>query len=69
MIDLKQEKLINSILYFKKNTKNYRKMKLFKLLYFLDFVHFKNYGTTVTGMEYSAWKMGPVPERLYHEFK
>jgi len=37
-------------------------MKLFKLLYFLDFVHFKNYGTTVTGMEYSAWKMGPVPE-------
>lgn len=44
-------------------------MKLFKLLYFLDFIHFKQYGTTVTGMEYSAWKMGPVPERLYHEFK
>ena len=43
-------------------------MKLFKLLYFLDFVHFKLYGTTVTGMDYYAWKMGPVPEKLYYEF-
>jgi uncharacterized phage-associated protein len=68
MIDLKQEKLINAILYFLKSTKNCRKMKLFKLLYFLDFVHFKLYGTTVTGLEYYAWKRGPVPEKLYYEF-
>jgi uncharacterized phage-associated protein len=68
MINIKQEKLINAILYFVKNTRNCRKMKLFKLLYFLDFIHFKYYGTTVTGMEYYAWKLGPVPEKLYNKF-
>lgn len=65
MINLKQEKLINAIIFFVKNTKNCRKMKLFKLLYFLDFIHFKKYGTTVTGLEYYAWKRGPVPKKLY----
>ncbi len=68
MIDLKKEKLINAILFFVKNTKNCRKMKLFKLLYFLDFIHFKLYGTTVTGLDYFAWRKGPVPKKLYFEF-
>jgi uncharacterized phage-associated protein len=68
LIDLKKEKLINAIIYFVKNTKNCRKMKLFKLLYFLDFIHFKQYGTTVTGLEYFAWPKGPVPLKLYNDF-
>ncbi|MBL7995461.1 SocA family protein [bacterium] len=63
----KQEKLLNAIIFFVKNTKNCGKMKLFKLLYFTDFIHFKRYGITVTGMEYCAWKMGPVPKKLYED--
>jgi uncharacterized phage-associated protein len=38
-----------------------------KLLYFLDFCHFKQTGKTVTGLEYYAWRMGPVPKALFEE--
>lgn len=38
-----------------------------KLLYFLDFYHFKYKGKSVTGLEYFAWEMGPVPKDLYDE--
>lgn len=68
MVDNKKEKLINSIIFFTKRTKNCGKTKLFKLLYFLDFIGFKKYGSTVTGLEYYAWKYGPVPQKLYHDF-
>ncbi len=64
MIDVTKQKLINAISFFVKNTKNCKKVKLFKLLYFLDFIHFKRYGTTVTGQDYYAWPLGPVPKNL-----
>lgn len=48
-----------------KHTKNCRKTKLGKLLFFLDFTHFKKYGTSVTGYDYIAMPMGPVPIQLY----
>ena len=44
------------------------KLKLFKLLYFLDFEHFKQTGESVTGLEYFAWPKGPVPKALENEF-
>ena len=56
-----REKLINAIVYFAANTKFCGKTKLMKLLYFLDFKHFKETGKSVTGMQYDAWEMGPVP--------
>lgn len=59
--------MINAIIFFAKNTKFLGKVKLFKLLYFLDFEHFKETGRPVTGMDYHAWKMGPVPVVLYEE--
>jgi uncharacterized phage-associated protein len=62
-----REKLINAIIYFAKNTKYCGKTKLLKLLYFLDFRHFKQTGKSVTGMEYDAWEMGPVPKDLFIE--
>lgn len=62
-----REKLINTIVYFCKETNNCGIVKLFKLLYFLDFEHFKKTGRSVTGLDYYAWKMGPVPVRLYDE--
>jgi uncharacterized phage-associated protein len=62
-----REKLINAIIYFAKNTKYCGKTKLLKLLYFLDFMHFKRTAKSVTGLIYSAWEKGPVPVKLYDE--
>jgi uncharacterized phage-associated protein len=62
-----REKLINAIIYFANNTKYCGKTKLMKLLYFLDFCHFKQTGKSVTGLEYFAWEKGPVPKVLFEE--
>lgn len=67
LISHNREKLLNAIIYFSKHTNNCGKTKLFKLLYLLDFGHFKETGRSVTGMEYVAWKMGPVPLALEQE--
>ena len=63
-----REKLINAITYFAANTKFCGKTKLMKLLYFVDFKHFKETGKSVTGMSYDAWEMGPVPVPVFEEF-
>jgi uncharacterized phage-associated protein len=62
-----REKLINAILYFAEKTRYCDKTKLLKLLYFLDFSHFKQTGKSVTGLNYFAWEMGPVPKELFEE--
>ena len=67
IITYQREKLLNAIIYFAKNTRFCGKTKLMKLLYFLDFEHFKKTGKTVTGQDYFAWKMGPVPKSLFEE--
>lgn len=63
-----REKLINAAVFFAENTKYCGKIKLIKLLYLLDFEHFRQTGQSVTGMDYFAWKMGPVPVSLYAEW-
>ena len=62
-----REKLLNSIIFFCNNTKHCYKLKLMKLLYYLDFWHFKETGKSVTGLTYKAWKKGPVPSQIYWE--
>ena len=62
-----REKLINAISYFVKNTRYCGKTKLMKLLFFLDFCHFKQTGKSVTGLDYYAWERGPVPKDLFEE--
>ena len=56
-----REKLINAVLFFTKFTKHCHKLKLFKLLCFLDFEHYRQTGYPSIGLEYLAWPMGPVP--------
>jgi uncharacterized phage-associated protein len=36
-------------------------------LYFLDFIHFRETGKSVTGLNYYAWEKGPVPQDLFFE--
>jgi len=69
LITHEREKIINAIIFFAKNVKHLGKIKLFKLLYFLDFEHFKETGRSVTGLDYYAWKMGPAPAALFDEIE
>jgi len=69
LINHNREKLLNALVYFSRNTHFCGKTKLFKLLYFLDFIHFRETGKSVTGLNYYAWDKGPVPQDLFHELK
>lgn len=64
-----REKLLNAILYFSNNVSKPTKIKIFKLLYFLDFEHFYQTGKSVTTLEYFAFERGPVPRTLYKEIE
>jgi len=64
-----RSRLRNAIVFFAKNTESCGKIKLFKLLYMLDFEHFRQTGKSVTGFEYQAWKFGPVPVELMEEWE
>lgn len=67
IITYHREKLINAIIYFALHTRKCGKTKLLKLLFLLDFCHFKYTSKSVTGLEYFAWDRGPVPKNLYQE--
>jgi len=69
LINHDRDKLLNALVYFSRNTHSCGKTKLFKLLYFLDFIHFRETGKTVTGLYYYAWEKGPVPQDLFHELQ
>jgi len=62
-----RKKLLNAIIYFTKNVKKPSKVKIFKLLYFLDFKHFQQTGKNVTNLDYYALDFGPVPRSFYEE--
>ena len=62
-----REKTIDAVAFFSKNTNYCGPLKLFKLLYFLDFINFRETGVSVTNLQYFAWKEGPIPQELYHE--
>jgi hypothetical protein len=68
LIHHEREKLINAILCFAHETQCLGKIKLFKLLYLLDFEHFRQTGRSVTGLDYQAWKFGPVPIDVMEEW-
>jgi uncharacterized phage-associated protein len=69
MKDIERQKLIEAIVFFAQNTKWCGSIKLFKLLFFLDMLNFRETGRSVTGLQYTALPMGPVPVSLLEEFK
>lgn len=64
-----RQRLLQAVVYFASSTKNCGKIKLFKLLYLLDFEHFRQTGKSATGLDYQAWKFGPVPVELMAEWE
>lgn len=69
MTALNRNRLLNAVVFFAENVLFCGKIKLFKLLYLLDFEHFKQTGKSVTGVEYQAWKFGPVPIDLMEKWE
>jgi uncharacterized phage-associated protein len=67
--DLNRSRLLNAVVFFAENVRACGKIKLFKLLYLLDFEHFRQTGKSVTGVEYQAWKFGPVPVELMEKWE
>ena len=63
MVKINEEKYKNVILFFANKIKNgtLGKLKIMKLLYFLDFDFFEKYGKSITGDEYLRFENGPVP--------
>jgi len=57
------------MIFFVTNTRNCRATKLYKLLFYLDFEHFRQTGRSVTGQRYFAFPMGPVPASLNKELR
>ncbi|MBK7380310.1 MAG: DUF4065 domain-containing protein [Ignavibacteriales bacterium] len=54
------KKFANMVIYFLDVAQF--KTKLNKLLFYADFTHFKYYGRSISGCEYAAIDMGPVPD-------
>lgn len=69
MAKINEKKYKNVVLFFANKIKNgtLGKLKIMKLLYFLDFDFFEKYGKSVTGDEYLRFDNGPVP-RMAEKF-
>ena len=63
MVKINQKKYKNAIIFFAQRIQNgtLGKLKMMKLLYFLDFDYFEKYGKSITGDEYLRFANGPVP--------
>lgn len=68
-MDLHREKLLNILHYYSADTIAFAsRAKLMKLIYFLDFVHYRDRGRSVTGLDYFAWEFGPMPRLLWNQW-
>jgi uncharacterized phage-associated protein len=64
-----RQRLLQAVVFFATQTQACGKIKLFKLLYLFDFEHFHQTGKSATGLDYQAWKLGPVPTELMDEWE
>lgn len=61
---LASDKYRELILFLAEKMSGVGKLKLNKLLYYIDFDHFEKHEKSVTGEEYVRWEKGPVPSHL-----
>jgi len=61
-VDLNLNKVVEMINYLAKNVNNLHKVKLMKMLWYSDNLHFKRNGASISGLVYKALPMGAVPE-------
>jgi len=63
-----REKTKKVILFFAERQSPY-KTKMNKLLFYTDFVHFRNMAQSITGLKYAAIPRGPVPNHFEYLFE
>ena len=63
MVKINEKKYKNLILFFANKIRNgtLGKLKIMKLMYFLDFDYFERYGKSISGDEYLRFDNGPIP--------
>ena len=61
-VELNLNKVIAVINYLAQQVNDLYKVKLMKLLWYSDALHFKRHGRSITGLAYCALPMGAVPE-------
>lgn len=59
--DLNLTKTVEAINYIAKNVDNLFKVKLMKILWYSDFLNYKRYRHSITGLVYCSLQMGAVP--------
>lgn len=59
--NLNLNKVVEMINYIAKNVYSLHKVKLMKMLWYSDMLHFKRHGKTISGLVYSALPLGAVP--------
>ena len=64
-----KDKTLNAALFILSKIGQADYHKIFKILYFAEQQHLKNYGQPLTGDVYQAMPYGPVPPLLYDIFK
>lgn len=69
LVDHSKEKREGAIAYFSFNTKHCYVLKLFRLLSFLDFEHYRQIGRSVTNYDYYAFKLGLIPVELFNDIE
>ena len=68
-INRHRQKLLNALIYFAENVNLGGRTKYYKLLNYLDFLHYQRIGRSVTGLDYYAFERGPVPLELKEELE
>ena len=65
---LNLEKVFNAILFLCGDGKCVLKTVLNKLLFYADFIHYREYAVSITGLKYAAIDYGPVPDNYEHYY-
>ncbi|MDD4519153.1 MAG: type II TA system antitoxin MqsA family protein [Limnochordia bacterium] len=60
--ELNLNKVVEMINYFAANVASLHKVKLMKMLWYADVLHYKRHGKAMSGLVYKALPMGAVPE-------
>jgi len=61
-VKLNLDKVVDAINYIASKVENLFTVKLMKMLWYADFLHFKRYGTGITGLYYFRNSMGALPK-------
>jgi len=63
--DFDIDKFCNMVLYFSQNIEKLWKTKLIKLIFYSEFLNFKNNNISIAGTPFVHWQLGPVPKHIY----